>query len=85
MKQQDDHTYTLRLIVRNRPGILVRCAQVLGRRSHNIERLHVEPQADHPDRSSMTITAYGRQESVPQIVAQLSKLIDVMSVNKEEA
>jgi acetolactate synthase small subunit len=37
MKKDTDHTYTLTLRVRNRPGVLVRCAQIYGRRGHNIE------------------------------------------------
>lgn len=83
--KRDDHTYTLTLTVRNRPGLLVRCAQVFGRRGHNIESLQVAPQPDHEDTSVMTITAFGKPHMMDQIVAQLSKLIDVITIAKEEA
>lgn len=84
MKQEGDHTYTLTLTVRNRPGVLVRCAQVFGRRGHNIEALHVAAIAGEPDRSLMTITAFGRPDVIQQIIAQLAKGIDVVDVTKQE-
>lgn len=79
MKRESDYTYDLRLEVRNRLGILVRCAQVLSRRGHNIESLHVKPY-EGSDISRMDITAYGEYSCVNQIIAQLDKLVDVQSV-----
>jgi acetolactate synthase I/III small subunit len=84
VKKQDDHTYTLSLTVRNHPGVLVRCAQVFGRRGHNIEALHVAAIHDCEDASSMTITAFGKPEVIHQITAQLAKLVDVLDVNEKE-
>jgi acetolactate synthase I/III small subunit len=83
MKKDTDHTYTLTLHVRNRPGVLVRCAQVFGRRGHNIEALHVTP-SDQDGSSLMSMTAFGRKEVIDQIVAQLSKLVDVIDVTEKE-
>lgn len=83
-KQATDHTYTLTLAVRNRPGVLVRCAQVFNRRGHNIESLQVEPTKTHHDVSTMTITAYGKSEVMDQVMAQLTKLVDVVSVQETE-
>jgi acetolactate synthase-1/3 small subunit len=84
MKKEGDHTYTLTLHVHNQPGVLVRCAQVFARRGHNIESLHVA--ADKADQSfaTMTIQAYGAKEMMDNIVAQLAKLIDVISVTEKE-
>jgi acetolactate synthase I/III small subunit len=84
MKRDGDHTYMLTLTVRNRPGVLVRCAQVFGRRGHNIETLHVAPSANRDDMSLMTIAASGKPDVMRQIVAQLARLTDVKDV-KEEA
>jgi acetolactate synthase-1/3 small subunit len=85
MKQESDHTYTLILTVHNSPGVLVRCAQVFNRRGHNIERLHVESIPDLPHASSMTITAFGKPETIEQITLQLLKLIDVIDAKNEDA
>jgi acetolactate synthase-1/3 small subunit len=83
MKKETDHTYTLTLQVRNHPGVLVRCAQVYGRRGHNIEALHVSSNSN-PDYSTMTITAFGQANMMDRIVAQLQKLIDVQDVKERE-
>lgn len=83
MKRDDDHTYRLELTVRNRPGVLVRCAQIFNRRGHNIEALHVAPVADST-MSVMTITAFGRRDMMDQVVQQLQKLIDVVSVEEQD-
>lgn len=81
MKKESDHTYTLSLKVRNTPGVLVRCAQVYGRRGHNIESLYVNPDPSDSEFSSMTITAFGHPDALGQIEAQLNKLIDVVEIN----
>jgi acetolactate synthase I/III small subunit len=83
MKREGDHMYMLTLTVRNRPGVLVRCAQVFGRRGHNIETLHVAANADDDDTSLMTIAAFGKPDVMQQIVAQLAKLTDVLNVKEE--
>ncbi|PID32232.1 acetolactate synthase small subunit [Candidatus Saccharibacteria bacterium] len=83
MKREGDHTYTLTLHVWNRPGVLVRCAQVFNRRSHNIESLHVTASGDE-DISIMTITAFGKPAKMHQIVMQLQKIIDVKSVAEHQ-
>ncbi len=82
MKQPDDHTYTLTLTVRNRPGVLVRCAQVFNRRGHNVEALQVGASERNKNESIMTITAFGKPEVMNQIVLQLAKLVDVISVKE---
>ena len=82
MKKETDHTYTLTLTVRNQPGVLVRCAQVFGRRGHNIEALHVAGTGEAEAR--MTITAFGKPEVIHQITMQLKKLVDVTDVAEKE-
>lgn len=72
----------LTLTVRNRPGVLVRCAQVFNRRGHNIEALKTVTIDD--DTTRMTITAFGKPETIHQITMQLRKLIDVQDVRERE-
>lgn len=84
MKRDTDHTYTLTIHVHNQPGVLVRCAQIFGRRGHNIESLQVNSDPNHDELSTMNITAYGEPKMMHQIVLQLQKLIDVLTVKIEE-
>ena len=83
-RQDGDHTYTLKLTVRNKPGVLVRCAQIFGRRGHNIESLNVAHNPADYSTSIMTITAFGAHGMMQQIALQLAKLVDVTSIVTEE-
>jgi len=69
-------------MVRNSPGVLVRCAQIFNRRGHNIEALHNTAIPDPSGTSRMTITAYGRSDAIQQITLQLKKLADVIDVTE---
>jgi acetolactate synthase small subunit len=71
--------YTLSLVVRDRPGVLVRIALVFARRGYNIASLAVSPGAEGGF-SRMTITCSGDPETLEQIIKQLAKLIDVIYV-----
>lgn len=79
--------HTISLLVRNKPGVLVRVALVFSRRGYNIESLVVSPAFDAEiegyrcepgEFSRMTITCSGDPEVLEQIVKQLEKLIDVV-------
>lgn len=82
--RQNDHAYTLTLIVRNSPGVLVRCAQVFSRRGHNIENLSVAAVPRSFATSYMTITASGNEATLHHIQQQLKKLVDVIGVAEKE-
>jgi acetolactate synthase-1/3 small subunit len=80
--------HTIALLVRNKPGVLVRVALVFSRRGYNIESLVVSPafdgaiagyQAEVGEFSRMTITCSGDAAVLEQIVKQLEKLIDVVT------
>jgi acetolactate synthase-1/3 small subunit len=71
--------FTLNLIVNDKPGVLVRVAQVFARRGHNITSLDVHP-SDENGHSKMMIESYGQKWVITQIVKQLKKLIDVIEV-----
>lgn len=83
MKKDGDKTYQLELVVRNQPGVLVRCAQVFNRRGHNIESLDVAADPANESQSIMHITAFGKPVMMQRIVAQLAKLIDIISVKEK--
>lgn len=70
-------THTLSILVVNKPGVLVRCAQVFARRGFNIDALVVSPSVN-PKYSRMTITLQGAPQALEQIIKQTSKLIDVI-------
>ncbi len=78
--------HTISLLVRNKPGVLVRVSLVFSRRGYNIESLVVSPAIAAADVegepsgefSRMTITCSGDPDTLEQIIKQLEKLIDVV-------
>lgn len=77
--------HTISLLVRNKPGVLVRISLVFSRRGYNIESLVVCPVLGDKRAaelgetfSRMTITCSGDPETLEQIIKQLEKLIDVV-------
>jgi acetolactate synthase-1/3 small subunit len=77
--------HTISLLVRNKPGVLVRVSLVFSRRGYNIESLVVSPamsaggiEGAPGDFSRMTITCSGDPDTLEQIIKQLEKLIDVV-------
>lgn len=73
--------HTISMLVANKPGVLVRCAQVFARRGFNIDALVVSPAVD-PKFSRMTITASGDPDTLEQIIKQSAKLIDVVHADE---
>jgi len=70
--------HTLSILVRNKPGVLVRVALIFSRRGYNIESLVVSPDVSDGGLSRMTITCSGDPETLEQIIKQCTKLIDVV-------
>jgi acetolactate synthase-1/3 small subunit len=71
--------HTISILVRNKPGVLVRVALVFARRGYNIESLVVSTDVANGDFSRMTITCSGDPETLEQIIKQATKLIDVVT------
>lgn len=69
----------LSIVVENNYGVLARISSLFGRRGYNIDTLTVS-NTDNPDISRITITVQGEEEQIHQIVAQTSKLEEVISV-----
>lgn len=70
--------HTISVLVRNKPGVLVRVSLVFSRRGYNIESLVVSPDLSNGEFSRMTITCSGDVETLEQIIKQVAKLIDVV-------
>ncbi|MBL4890215.1 MAG: acetolactate synthase small subunit [Candidatus Lindowbacteria bacterium] len=74
---------SISLYVSNKPGVLVRVAQVFARRGFNIDSLVVSPGKD-PEFSRMTIECHGASDSFDQIIKQCAKLVDVVHAGEHD-
>jgi acetolactate synthase-1/3 small subunit len=70
--------HTISILVRNKPGVLVRVALVFARRGYNIESLVVSADVANGEFSRMTITCSGDPDTLDQIIKQVTKLVDVV-------
>ncbi|WP_420545722.1 acetolactate synthase small subunit [Nitrosopumilus sp.] len=71
----------LTLLVENKPGILFKVTHLFRSRNFNIDSISVGV-TENPDYSRMTITTYGNEKQVEQIVKQLNKMIDTVEVKQ---
>ncbi|MGV7226409.1 MAG: acetolactate synthase small subunit [Nitrosopumilus sp.] len=69
----------LSILVENKPGILFKITHLFRARNFNIDSISVGT-TDNPDYSKMTITTYGDEKQIDQIVKQLDKMIDTVKV-----
>ena len=72
-------TFTFSILVENRFGVLFNITALFSARGFNIERLMVVPDAE-PGLSRITMSAHCSPALAEQIVKQLHKQIDVISV-----
>ena len=73
--------HTIEVIVENSPGVLARVAGLFSRRAYNIERLSVGP-TNNPETSKMEIVVNLDGHALEQVIAQLDKLINVLSIKE---
>jgi acetolactate synthase-1/3 small subunit len=73
--------HTLSVLVENSPGVLARIASLFSRRGYNIDSLAVGP-TENPDISRMTIVIEVEGHALEQVIAQLDKLINVISITQ---
>ncbi len=67
------------LLVENKTGVLFKITNLFRSRNFNIDSISVGV-TENPDYSKMTITTYGDDKQVDQIVKQLDKMIDTVEV-----
>jgi acetolactate synthase-1/3 small subunit len=73
--------HTLSVLVENSPGVLARVASLFSRRGYNINSLAVGP-TENPEISCMTIVIDLEGHALEQVIAQLDKLINVISITE---
>ncbi len=76
---RSDEQHSISLLVSNRPGVLIRIAEVFARRGYNLDSVVVSP-THRPAFSRMNIVASGDREILAQVIKQLDKLVDVIHV-----
>jgi acetolactate synthase-1/3 small subunit len=69
----------LSILVENKPGILFKITHLFRSRNFNIDSISVGV-TENPDYSRITITTFGDEKQVEQIVKQLDKMIDTVKV-----
>ena len=73
--------YIVSVLVRNQAGVLARVSSLFGRRAFNIDSLTVSATTD-PKLSRMSIIVSGDEQVLEQIMKQVSKLYEVLSVEQ---
>jgi acetolactate synthase-1/3 small subunit len=76
-----NHNHTISILVENKTGVLQRIAGLFTRRDFNIDNITVGKTADS-NISRITITTYGDDKTLEQIIKQLNKLIEVIKVRE---
>jgi len=71
----------LSLLVENKPGILFKITHMFRSRNFNIDSISVGV-TENPEFSRMTITTFGDEKQIAQIVKQLDKMIDTLEVKE---
>ena len=74
-------THTLSVLVENSPGVLARVSSLFSRRAYNIDSLAVGPTEDERY-SRMTIVVNVEEHGLAQVIQQLDKLINVISITE---
>ena len=73
--------HVISVLVENEPGVLSRVAGLFSGRGFNIDSLNVAPALEE-NVSHMTITTYGDNQIMEQIMKQLHKIVSVIKVNE---
>ena len=73
--------HTLSVLVENSPGVLARVASLFSRRGYNIDSLAVGP-TENEHISRMTIVIAVEEHALDQVIAQLDKLVNVISIDR---
>ena len=81
IKMTKTNKHTISILVENKTGVLQRVAGLFTRRDFNINNITVGKTSE-PGLSRITITTYGDNRTLEQIIKQLNKLIEVIKVRE---
>ena len=74
------HRHTLSVLVIDHPGVLQRVAALFGRRGFNIDSITVGS-SEETGLSRMVVVTIGDDRIMHQVISQVEKLVDVVSVD----
>jgi acetolactate synthase-1/3 small subunit len=74
-----ERKHTISVLVENEFGVLARVAGLFSSKGYNIDSLSVSETTD-PTLSRMTIVTHGSDQIIEQIIKQLNKLVNVITV-----
>src|SRR5262249_48347623 len=74
-----ERKHTISVLVENEFGVLARVAGLFSSKGYNIDSLSVSETTD-PTLSRMTIVTLGSDQIIEQIIKQLNKLVNVITV-----
>lgn len=77
----ENKPYVLSVLVENHAGVLSRVSGLFSRRGYNIDSLTV-CETHNPSQSRMTIAVRGDEYTLEQIEKQLSKLVEIISIER---
>jgi acetolactate synthase-1/3 small subunit len=72
---------TIAFLVENKPGVLFNVSNMFRRRGFNIESISVGA-VENPELARMTISIEANSRELNQVVEQLAKMVDVVSVKR---
>lgn len=78
---EKNERYVISILVENHAGVLSRVSGLFSRRGYNIDSLTV-CETQNPEQSRMTIVARGDKRILEQIEKQLSKLVEVIAIQR---
>ena len=81
IKMAKGNKHTISILVENKTGVLQRVSGLFTRRDFNIDNITVGRTAN-TKLSRITITTYGDNNTLEQIIKQLNKLIEVIKVRE---
>lgn len=81
IKMTKQNKHTISILVENKPGVLQRIAGLFTRRDFNIDNISVG-KTETKGISRITITTYGDNQTIEQIIKQLNKLVEILKVRQ---